>query len=393
MKPFSVSTPEGTKDLLYSDCLARRGVQAALGSLFRRRGYSEIITPEVEYYDLFLQSGNPLPQEAMRKLVDQSGKILVMRPDNTAPIARICASRLQSANLPLRLYYSQTVFRSGSANRGRNSEIAQCGVELIGAPGRRADLEMVATAVQALEACGVSDFRIELGHAGFFRALAAQLDLDEEAYERLRGAVEGKNFASLEELLDSYGKLPAAAALRKLSMLFGGAEVLDEARSLFDGGEAREALDLLAWLYKELSAAGMENRVQFDLGLVHQLEYYTGVVFRGYAAGAGSVVLSGGRYDNLMASFGRPAPATGFAVDVDAVAGCLAPPEPPVPDTVVHYAPECLRGALRLADSMPPGACQLSPYENPEESVALAGEKGAKCVVFLDNGTVREVKL
>ena len=100
---FSVNTPEGTRDRLFSECLERRQVQRALTDLFQRRGYGEVITPEVEYYDLFIQSGNPLPQEAMLKLIDRSGRIMVMRPDCTTPIARVAATKLKSVPLPQRL--------------------------------------------------------------------------------------------------------------------------------------------------------------------------------------------------------------------------------------------------------------------------------------------------
>lgn len=114
---YTVHTPEGTRDRLFAECRERRQVQRALTALFRRRSYAEIITPEVEFYDLFLQSGNPLPQEAMLKIIDRSGKIMVMRPDCTTPIARVAATKLRTVPLPQRLYYDQTVFPE-TRNRG-----------------------------------------------------------------------------------------------------------------------------------------------------------------------------------------------------------------------------------------------------------------------------------
>ena len=173
-----INTPEGTRDRLFAECRGRRRVRQALTGLFQGRGYGEVSTPEVEFYDLFLQSGSPLPQEAMLKIIDRGGRIMVMRPDCTTPIARVAATKLKNLPLPQRLYYDQTVFRSGDAHRGGSSEIAQCGVELIGAAGARADLEVVALAVDALRSCGLTDFHVELGHAGFFRNLAARMEKD-----------------------------------------------------------------------------------------------------------------------------------------------------------------------------------------------------------------------
>lgn len=380
-----INTPEGTRDRLFSECLERRQVQSALVELFCRRGYTEVITPEVEFYDLFVQSGNPIPQESMLKIIDRSGKIMVMRPDCTAPIARVAATKLKNLALPQRLYYDQTVFRSEKAHQGGSSEIAQCGVEMIGAVGDKADLEMVAMAVDALRACGLGQFHIELGHAGFYRALAGRMNMPQEELERLRSAIEGKNFALLNDLLEPYRGEEAYAALRRLPYLFGGVEVLDEAQVL---AGACDSLDHLRRLYSELSAAGYGDCVRFDLGLVHQLDYYTGLVFRGYAEGAGAPVLSGGRYDRLMEQFGRKAEAIGFAVDVDAVGACLTV-ETPRLETVIHYGPGLLARALAVVDSRPAGSCELSPCRTLNSTMNLAREKGAVQVLVLNGAEER----
>ena len=385
-----INTPEGTRDRLFAECRTRRKVRQALTGLFQSRGYGEVSTPEVEFYDLFLQSGSPLPQEAMLKLIDRSGRIMVMRPDCTTPIARVAATRLKSQPLPQRLYYDQTVFRSGDAHKGGSSEIAQCGVELMGASGVRADLEVVSLAVDALRACGLTGFHVELGHAGFFRDLAARMEMDGDTVERMRLLIEGKNFAALNDLLEPYRDRPACRALGRLSRLFGGVEVLDEAEEL--AGE-HEALTYLRRLYRELEGAGYGPFIRFDLGLVHQIDYYTGVVFRGYADGAGNAVLSGGRYDGLTASFGRNAPATGFAVDADAVAGCLPPEEAPRLELLVHFGPGELAWALSALEQGSGGRRELSPCETLAETEALARERGASGVLALKDGAERLVRL
>ena len=384
---YSINTPEGTRDRLFAECRDRRSAQDALTGLFRRRGYAEVSTPEVEFYDLFLQSGNPMPQEAMLKIIDRSGKIMVMRPDCTAPIARVAATKLKAMPLPQRLYYDQTVFRDRLAHGGGSREMAQCGVEMIGAVGEKADLEMVALAVDALRCCGLEQFHIELGHAGFYRGLAGRMKMPGEEQERLRAAIEGKNFALLNDLLEPYRDGDAYAALRRLPYLFGGPEVLDEAEKL--AGPC-ESLDYLRRLYGELAATGCGDCVRFDLGLVHQLDYYTGVVFRGYAQGAGAPVLSGGRYDGLMEQFGRKAEATGFAVDVDAVGACLTV-ETPRLETVIHYGPGQLARALAEVDGRPAGSCELSPRRTLDSTLSLAREKGAKEVLVLENGAEKRL--
>ncbi|MCD7918473.1 MAG: ATP phosphoribosyltransferase regulatory subunit [Clostridiales bacterium] len=384
------NTPEGTRDRMLGECRELRQVQSALTKLYRRRGYSEIMTPEVEFYDVFCRGGCALPQESMLKIIDRSGKILVLRPEGTTPIARVAATKLKDTILPRRFYYNETVYRSSTENKDERGELTQCGVELIGAAGMKADLEVIAAAVDSLRVCGVENFHIELGHAGIFGAFAEGMHLNEDELEQVRTLIEGKSFAALNDFLKDYRHQPGARAMNRLAYLFGGPEVLDEAEALLGKGSA--TLDYLRELYAMLVAAGYGDYIRFDLGMVHRLNFYTGVIFRGYVQGAGEEVLSGGRYDNLVAAFGRPAQATGFTVNVDVVAGCLPRVELPAVDTVIHYEPALLAKALALVDSLPEGSCELSPSSRLEGTMNLAREKGIRRVIILDEDGQREVE-
>ncbi len=386
-----LNTPEGTRDRIFGECRDWRRVQSALTHLFRKRGYAEVITPEVEYYDLFVRSGSSIPQESMLKIIDRSGKICVLRPDCTTPIARVAATKLKDMVLPQRLYYNQVIYRSSTANAGWQGELPQCGIELIGATGLKADLEVIATAVDSLRACGLTGFHIEIGHAAIYKALASAMDISQEAAETIRSLIEGKSFAALGAYLGQFTDRPACAALRTLAYLFGGVEVLDAAAGLGSGEE--DTIAYLRTLYEHLEAAGYGPYIRFDLGLVHQIDYYTGVVFRGYAEGAGREVLSGGRYDRLVETFGRPAPATGFAVYVDALAQCLPPAELPRPELVIHFEPERLREALAAVDAYPAGVCQLSPCRTLDKTRNMAREKGIPAILILDNDGERREEL
>lgn len=387
---YIVNTPEGTRDRLFGECRERRLVQSALTHLFRQRGFSEVNTPEVEYYDLFAQSGNTIPQEQMLKITDRSGKLIVMRPDCTTPIARVAATKLKGAIRPQRLYYNQTVYRSGMAHLGNSTEIAQCGVEIIGAGGLKPELEAIALAVDSLKACKLEHFHIEIGHAGFYQELISKMEMSEEVAEQVRNCIAGKNFAALNALLEDYRDQPAWGALRKLTRLYGGVEVLDEAEQLSGGSET---VTYLRELYRLLELAGYGPFLRFDLGMVSHMDYYTGVIFRGYVEGAGNEVVSGGRYDNLVANFGHVAHAIGFAVNVDSVAHCLPEVELPVPEAVVHFEPDSLRQALQVLDSHSAGACQLSPCNRLESTMNLAREKGIGRVIYVAGDSLRELEV
>lgn len=391
MQKSYINTPEGTRDRLFHECRDRRSAQSAITTLFKQRGYSEVVTPEVEYYDLFQRAGDPLPQEAMLKIIDRSGKIMVMRPDCTIPIARVAATKLAGSTFPQRLYYNQTIFRSDAAHVGLESEIAQCGIELIGAPGLRGDVEVLSMAVDTLEASGLENYHIELGHSDFFGALTRQLRLDQEVAETIRLYIQEKNFAGLDAYLDQLGKEKDLEAVRRLPRLFGEYPVLDEAEALLGEGEPKEIIEYLRSLYQVLSRAGRGDRIHFDLGMVSRLDYYTGVIFRGYARGAGRNVLSGGRYDQLLGYFGQERPATGFAIHVDDLADCLPHVTLAKTETVIHFSPDRLRDATALVVELPNGTAELSPYAEEAESLALAAQKGAKSLVVMTGQETREV--
>ena len=323
MNRFRISTPEGTRDLLFSSCRALRQTENAVRDALEERGYSEIITPAVEYYDVFAQANPELDQDQMLKIIDKSGRICVARPDNTTPIARIAATRLDDAALPVRLYYSQKVFRSVSGDHGHKGEFLQVGAELIGADGLAADKDILSAAFAALSRTGADNFRIELGHAEIYKALIEELGADAASSEAIRRLIENKSFAALGDALQPFGSRPAAKALSAMPQLFGGIEVLDEVETLTGNVRVLGAIAYLRRLYQALDEAGYGDHIMIDLGLVHEMDYYTGIMFRGYIGGAGAAILAGGRYNALCAKFGRDLPAGGFGIDVESVAESL----------------------------------------------------------------------
>lgn len=355
MKRYDLITPEGTRDLLFEECAAVRAVETRLQGIFKAKGYSEVITPGLEFYDVFNMKSRYFPQETMYKLVDGKGRLMVVRPDSTMPIARMTATRLREQTMPIRLCYSQSVYRSRPGMRGRSDEIRQTGIELIGSASRRAELEVLGNALEVLSSFNTDGFRLELGHIGYFKAMVNHLDCSADDVENIRGLIEVKNYPALNDLLDSLGDSDASRALRRLPRLFGGAEVFEEAAALYSDNDADAALDELKGLYESVSALGYRDCVTIDLGLVNRMDYYTGTVIKGYIEGCGDAVLSGGRYDRLLSEFGCDAPATGFAVNVDSVARTEMKKvnfKPAAPDVIVFgtdgYETEAIVHGRRL---------------------------------------------
>lgn len=320
MKRFDLITPEGTRDLLFEDCAAVCAVETRLQNSFKAKGYSEVITPGLEFYDVFNMKSRYFPQESMYKLVDNKLRLMVVRPDSTMPIARMTATRLREQELPIRLCYSQSVYRSKPSMRGRSDEIRQTGIELIGSASKRAELEILSNALEVLSSFQTEGFRLELGHIGFFKAMIEKLDCDSDTAENIRSLIEVKNYPALNDLLDTVGDSEAARALKQLPRLFGGEEVFEEAAKLYSDPQADAVLAELKETYERANALGYKGMITIDLGLVNRMDYYTGTVIKGYIEGCGDAVLSGGRYDKLLSEFGYDVPAAGFAVNVDAVA-------------------------------------------------------------------------
>ena len=318
MKRYDLLTPEGTRDLLFDECLAKRNIQERLRKIFTAYGYSEVLTPGLEFFDVFNGKVHYFPQETMYKLVDGKNRLMVLRPDNTMPIARLAATRLRAEALPLKLYYNQSIFMVNPKNSGRDDEFTQSGIEIIGGEKTAADYEALSLAAQALFACD-EDFRLEIGESGIFRTVVDDLNLPEEQSELIHSLIESKNYPALNEALSGVTG-EAAEACRALPSLFGESEVFDAACKYMYSPELKEKLNYLHGIYEALCSMGYSGKIRVDLGLAHKKNYYTGILFRGYVEGYGQPVLSGGRYDTLLGDFGRNAAAVGFAVNVEAAA-------------------------------------------------------------------------
>ncbi len=326
MKRNDLLTPEGTRDLLFEECAAKREISERLTGLFEGSGYSEVITPGLEFFDVFNGYVRDFPQEMMYKLVDGKNRLMVLRPDSTIPIARLCATRLRDEQLPLKLFYNQNIYMVNPKDSGRDDEISQCGIEILGGKSDAADFESLVLAAKALQLCD-EDYRIEIGDMGIFTELMAEYECDVELAVNTRNWIETKNLPMLDEVY-SLKNIPEqdkcfAEAFKVLPRLFGGIEVLEMAKGVLHGEFFDLKLKQLEKLCRDLSEIIPKEKIRVDLGLLSRKNYYTGIIFRGYVEGYGQPALSGGRYDRLLGDFGRDAGAVGFAVNVEAVARVL----------------------------------------------------------------------
>lgn len=396
MKKNDLITPEGTRDLLFDECIIRQSVEDKLHSIFKSRGYSELLTPLIEFYDVFNHNSEYFPQEKLFKLTDSKGRLLVLRPDNTIPIARIVATRLKDTPLPMRLYYNQCIFNMAPSLKGRSAQTSQTGIELIGSSSKMADLEVISMAIEVLASSSSNSFSLEIGDIRLFRELVNKLDIDDEKKEIIRNYIEAKNYPALNDFLDNVGKNEITHALKKLPRLFGGEEVFEKASKLFSNEKIDKILSNLKQLYNQISQIIGNGNLTVDLGMVNRTDYYTSVIIKGYLEGYGEEVLSGGRYDKLIKDFGYDVPATGFAVNVDAVTKVEiknTDVTSHVADAVVFAAKGYEMKAIQEAKSLRKqnNIVEISLFDTLEETREYCREKGISKIIVVDN-SAKEVE-
>jgi ATP phosphoribosyltransferase regulatory subunit len=331
--------PSGTRDVLPDETREVRAITDTLRGVFERHGYGELYTPALEYESVLARAGQTGPgvgsaeARPAYRVFDESGAVLVLRSDMTVPIARVVATRYATSEPPLRFCYFAHCYRGVRPQRGQPRELLQAGIELIGAPAPHGTAEALTVLCHSLDATGLKDYRIGLGDASLFPALMASLAVPQDAREGLLEALVLRDFVGLASALaDSGLSGEAAELLLDVPQRRGGPEVLADTPA-----QADDAVTGLRQVH-ELLEPGVAERVIFDLGLVRNLGYYTGAVFEVYDPALGSPIGGGGRYDELLARFGRRLPAVGFALGVDRLHIALAGEERGTGALLAHAA-------------------------------------------------------
>jgi ATP phosphoribosyltransferase regulatory subunit len=323
----------------------------------RRWGYRHVITPMVESTDVLERGIGPEQRRRLFKFADARGEVIGLVGERTVPVARLVAGKLKGSPLPLRLCYAGPVLSTDEGRFHQRRETYQVGAELIGAPGTVADAEVIALAARCLQASGVRRYQVDVGHAEFFHGIMDAVKLPDDVKAAVRVALAARDFVTLEALLE---KTPLRSAEHELLLRFpalrGGSEIIEAAGGLVRNRRSERALAELAEVRELLVAHGLGDVVSLDLGAIRDFDYYTGIIFEGYGPDVGRPVAQGGRYDGLLARFGRPAPATGFVVQLDLVWEMLTraarPPALPRIDAAVAWSGSGLKTALRLGSTL-----------------------------------------
>ena len=300
--------PKGVKDFLPIKAAKIGYLQQTLLQIFSQWGFRPIIPPSLEHLHVLERGlGAGLREKTFRFDDRQSGKLVAFPPDITPQVARIVATRMREMPLPLRLCYAGRVLRHTEQQAGKDREIFQAGVELIGLESPEADAEMIAMAVECLKALGAREFTIDIGQVEFFRGVMADLSLSDALSRQVREAIAHKDSSGLQALLENAPLSDQSRCeILALPRLFGGREVLEKAGRTVANERSRRALENLGKVLEVLAVYGVEEHVTFDLGELRGLDYHTGLTFQGFLPGLGRAVCFGGRYDSLLRQCGAP---------------------------------------------------------------------------------------
>jgi len=314
----SAGMPAGVRDLLPRDTALRDELTRRLADALCAWGYRRVATPTFELAKTISVGLGPTRAEETYQFFDRSGRLLVLRPDFTTPLARLAAAKLRQEPLPLRLFYTGDLFRRAAGQEGRLHEVAQVGLELMGSKGAAADAEVMAVAADCLRAAGLAEFKLGIGHVGFLESALAEAGLTEGEKAEVRRRLMARDFVSLPEVLDGR-QIPGLGNGRPWEVGIGtpAADVLEGLKQQVKSAAGQAAVAEMGTLLGVLAEHGLAEVAVIDLTLVRDFAYYTGPVFEFYVPHLGVPVCAGGRYDGLLGSFGYPVPATGFAIGLN----------------------------------------------------------------------------
>lgn len=319
-----IHTPEGVRDIFGRECDKKRYLEGRIEKLFRSYGYQSIETPTFEFFDVFAREVGTIPSRNLYKFFDREGNTLVLRPDFTPSVARAVAMYFGEEDMPLRLCYRGNVFINSSRYQGRLRESTQMGVEFLNDDSAEAEAEILALVISIMRNSGLTRFQVSVGNTEYFRALAEEAQLPAEEAAELRRLLSIHNRFGAQELIE---RLPLRPDLKerftRMPEQFGDHTVPEQAARGLTNQRALGALRHLARIWELLQNYGCADYVTFDLGMVSEYQYYTGIIFQAFTYGSGDALIKGGRYNRLIRHFGKNAPAVGFTTEVDALLTAL----------------------------------------------------------------------
>ena len=316
--------PRGTRDFLFEEMRQRKEAESTLRNIFESYGYQEIKTPLFEELKLFTTKSGEEIVDQLYNFKDKSDRDLTLRPEITAPVARLYLNELQKTSTkPIKLYYYGSCFRYERPQKGRFRQFWQFGCELIGAKTPQGEAEVIALCSDSINALGITTADVNINHLGIIRGLFKHFDISAETQREIMVVIDKGDKDLLIESLS--GDEPVIdndelnQILLKLIDLVGDKSIISDVEELIKPyDEPKEALNELKELIELLDSFKVENYT-LNLGVARGLDYYTGIVFEIYVPelGAQKQICGGGSYSLIKVFGGEEVESTGFALGFD----------------------------------------------------------------------------
>lgn len=277
--------------------------------IFLQNGCFQMEAAIFEDYDIVKQFGNP---RSFVKLVT-GNEIKVLRPDITTNIMRNIIPKIEP-NESYKLFYDGTVFRSNAS--GMIKTTREMGVEWIGNGSIDADKDTILLALQVLETFG-DEFVVEVGNSKFVDLILK--DLEVSVKEEIKSLIQEKNTSILQKRVNELVLSEETKQVLEIVLSLEGSmkDIKDNLEGLVLSPDIKQVIEEMTKLEQVILRSGYTKRVQFDLAMVAEWNYYDGVIFQGYMNGTYREILKGGRYDSLTKTFGQKVPAIGFMIDLE----------------------------------------------------------------------------
>lgn len=311
--------PQGAESFYLDDAVRHRGLIERIERVVASWGYLPVQTPVFDFFGVYEGLIPSRDARSIYRLIDREGDVLMLRYDNTLFLAKHMGLMLAEADLPVRVWYGDTILRHQDAEDISNDEFFQTGIELIGRQGLDADLEVLVLLDRVFRELGAPQRVVHLGSRALLTALVPAEPADPA--RDFRHAIALRRHDEVQEqCIRNGGCLPERAQF--LAELFAFIGTHDELDRLLERGhrdqllttaESRE-LRYLERLSTEYARLGLQAELRIDLSEVGSQPYHTGIAFNVYMDGVGAAIASGGRYDHLLSHFGIDAPAVGFSI-------------------------------------------------------------------------------
>jgi histidyl-tRNA synthetase len=399
-------TVRGMRDLMPVDAEKMRRVEQVSREVSKLYGYEEIITPVLESYDLLAAKTSEEIRERMYTFKDLGGRKVALRPEFTASVARLVASKLRNEPKPMRLFSVGSLYRYDEPQYGRFREFWQSNYELFGSPRPEADAEILMLTNDLLKRLGLKNYRFKIGQTGILRGILDQEGLNETEQNSVRQLLDKKSWE--DALAIARGADVSDKCLAALESLFetrgeDAFEVLETVKETVQGyGGAVAAAENLREILELVKDSGVKLEVTVEAGFARGLEYYTGMIFESYVPALDIALGGGGRYDKLIQLFGgEPIPAVGVAQGIDRIVLALKKQKVSTKTAkksvvVIAVKDESMGKALELSDALRKAGLAVEVAvmgRSVSRALADADRRGAAYAVIVGPKELEEKKV